>query len=83
MRRHLNVGHMNRIEEDELRPEYDVKNLQVRKFGAERGKFCDTVRLEPDVVATFSNAEAVNKALRYLIEVSRRSTNPTRNAMVL
>jgi len=81
MKRRLNVGHMNKIEaEDELRPEYDVQNLQVRKLGAGRRKFCDTVRLEPDVVAAFSSAEAVNEALRYLIEVARRSTNPARNA---
>jgi len=45
---------MNKIEtEDELRPEYDVKNLQVRKLGAGRGKFCDTVRLESDVIASY------------------------------
>jgi hypothetical protein len=50
--------------EDELRPEYDMQNLQVRKLGARRRKFCDTVRLEPDVVAAFSSAEAVNEALR-------------------
>ena len=72
---------MNKIKtEDELRSEYDVKNLKVRRLGAGRRKFCDTVRLEPDVVAAFSSAEAVNDALRYLIEVARRSTNPARNA---
>jgi len=72
---------MNKIKtEDELRYEYDVKNLKVRRLGAGRRKFCDTVRLEPDVVAAFSSAEAVNDALRYLIEVARRSTNPARNA---
>ena len=77
----MNAGHMNKIEtEDELRPEYDVRNLQVRKLGARRGKFCDTIRLEPDVIAAFSSAEAVNEALRYLIEVARRSTNPVESA---
>lgn len=29
----------------------------------------DTVRLEPDEMAAFPNADAVNEALRYLIEV--------------
>jgi hypothetical protein len=57
---------MNKIEaEDELRPEYDVENLQVRKLGPKRKNFCDTVRLEPDVIAAFPNAETVNEALRY------------------
>ena len=71
---------MNRIEEDELRPEYDVRNLQVRKLGGGRVKFCDTIRLAPDVVAAFSSAEAVNEALRYLIEIARRSTSPAGSA---
>jgi hypothetical protein len=52
--------------EDELRPEYDSHSLQVRKLGPGRKNFCDTVRLEPDVIAAFPNAEAVNEALRYL-----------------
>jgi len=63
---------MNKNEaEDELRPEYDVQSLQVRKLGLGRKKFCDMVRLEPDVIAAFPNADAVNKALRYLIEIAR------------
>ena len=61
---------------DELRPEYDLQKLQVRKMGPKRKKFCDTVRLEPDVIAAFPNAEAVNEALRYLIEIAKRSTDP-------
>ena len=69
---------MNKIEaEDELRQEYDVQNLQVRELGQGRKKFCDTVRLEPDVLAAFPNAEAVNEALRYLIDVAKRSTSLT------
>jgi len=63
---------MNKNElEDELRPEYDLQSLQVRKLGAGRKRFCDTVRLDPDVIANFPSAEAVNEALRYLIEVRR------------
>lgn len=33
--------------------------------------------LEPDVIAAFPNAEAVNEALRYLIEVARRTNSLT------
>ncbi|MGZ8241669.1 MAG: hypothetical protein ACXWTK_09120 [Methylobacter sp.] len=51
--------------EDELRPEYDLPSLQVRKLGPGRKKFCDTARLEPDVIAAFPNAEALMK--RYVI----------------
>lgn len=54
--------------EDELRSEYDLKSLRVRKFGSERKSFGGTiVRLEPDVAQMFPNAEAVNEALRFLI----------------
>lgn len=60
--------------EDELRPEYDLKSLQVRKVGPGRKTFGDLVRLEPDVIAAFPDAEAVNDALRSLIEIAKRST---------
>ena len=69
----------NKIE-DELRPEYDLQNLQVRKMGLGRKRFCDTVRLEPDVIGAFPNAEAVNEALRYLIEVARHTNSLTQRA---
>jgi hypothetical protein len=66
--------------EDELRPEYDLQSLQVRKLGPGRKRFCDTVRLEPDVIAAFPNAEAVNEALRYLIEVAKRTNSLTQRS---
>jgi len=69
---------MNKIEmEDELRPEYDLKSLQVRKVGSGRKNFGDMVRLEPDVIEAFPDAKAVNEALRSLIEIARRSTHLT------
>ncbi|SJM89048.1 hypothetical protein [Crenothrix polyspora] len=69
---------MNKIEiEDELRPEYDLKSLQVRRTGAGRKSFGDMVRLEPDVIAAFPDAKSVNAALRSLIEIAKRSTNLT------
>lgn len=56
---------------DELRPEYDLKNLEVRKLGPGRKRFGDVVRLEPDVAEAFPNADSVNEALRSLIRVSK------------
>ncbi|MEA5604095.1 hypothetical protein [Nostoc sp. UHCC 0252] len=56
--------------EDDLRSEYDLKSLRVRKFGPERKSFGKTtIRLEPDVAEVFPNADAVNEALRFLIKV--------------
>ncbi len=58
--------------EDELRSEYDLKSLRVRKFGSERKSFGrTTVRLEPDVAEMFPSADAVNEALRFLVRVTK------------
>jgi len=59
---------------DELRPEYDLESLQVRKFGPERKRFggC-TVQLGPDVAEVFPNSESVNEALRFLIRITRET----------
>jgi hypothetical protein len=56
--------------EDDLRTEYDLKHLRVRKLGSGRKSFDGvTVRLEPDVAEMFPTADAVNEALRLLIRV--------------
>ena len=57
--------------EDELRPEYDLKSMRVRKVGTGRAGFGGFVQLAPDVAEVFPNAEAVNEALRFLIRVTR------------
>ena len=51
------------ITHDELRPEYDLSNLRVRKFGPARKQFGNFVRLEPDFAAAFPDDLTVNKAL--------------------
>ena len=58
---------------DELRPEYDLRGLRVRKLGRERKGFGGVVRLEPDVAEVFPDAEAVNEALRFLIRVTKEN----------
>ncbi|HLO89333.1 MAG TPA: hypothetical protein VK203_30595 [Nostocaceae cyanobacterium] len=60
--------------EDDLRPEYDLKSLQVRRLGAGRKSFGGlTVRLEPDVAEMFPSADAVNEALRLLMRVMKEN----------
>ncbi|HLM58153.1 MAG TPA: hypothetical protein VK422_18770 [Pyrinomonadaceae bacterium] len=59
--------------EDELRPEYDLRALRVRRLGAGRKSFGDIVRLEPDVAEAFPDADAVNEALRFLIRVTKEN----------
>ncbi len=59
--------------DDELRPEYDLNSLQVRKVGPGREGFGPSVRLELDVAKVFPDSEAVNQALRFLIRIAREN----------
>lgn len=58
---------------DELRPEYDLKSLRVRRLGPGRKRFGDIVRIEPDVAEAFPDADSVNEALRFLIRVTKEN----------
>ena len=60
--------------DDELRPEYDLRSLRVRKLGTGRRSFGGVVRLEPDVSEVFPDAESVNEALRFLIRITKENT---------
>ena len=60
--------------QDELRPEYDLKSLQVRKMGPDRKHFGGSVvQLEPDVAEAFPDAASVNEALRFLMRFTKES----------
>ena len=68
---------------DELRPEYKRSDFG----GIVRGKYANRIKaetnvvlLEPDIAEAFPNDEAVNKALRYLLEVAKTSTNLTKRS---
>jgi hypothetical protein len=65
--------------EIELRPEYDLSTLRVRKLGPGRKSFGDVIKLEPDVAGVFPNADAVNEALRFLIRVTKENRNDLRS----
>lgn len=63
-------------EADELRPEYDLSQLQ----GRVRGKYAERYRagtnlvlLEPDVAAAFPDAKTVNETLRLLIKLAQQA----------
>jgi hypothetical protein len=59
--------------DDELLPEYDLKSLGVRKLGSGRKSFgSEIVWLEPDVAGMFPSTDAVNEALRLLIQIAQR-----------
>ena len=61
--------------QDDLRPEYELKTLLK---GAVRGKYVrqyqsgtNLVLLEPDVAKAFTSAQAVNAALRLVIQLNK------------
>lgn len=60
--------------EDDLRAEYDLRSLRVRKVGSGRKVFGGlTVFLEPDVAEIFPDSESVNEALRFLIRITKEN----------
>jgi len=75
---------MRRVKEsDELRPEYRREDLgqgvRGKYFGAYQ-KGTNLVLLSPDVAKVFPTEEAVNEALRSLINVAKKSTGLTRRS---
>lgn len=65
---------MKKAVKDELRPEYDFAAMK----GGVRGKYAERYKqgtnlilLEDDVAAVFTDAKAVNDALRSLIRIAR------------
>ena len=65
-------------EDDDLLPEYDFS-------GAVRGKYYERYRqgtnivlLEPDVAQAFKDSEAVNRALRLLLNLARQEVTHRR-----
>ena len=66
--------------EDEMPPEYDAATLKELLKNGVRGKYVERyrqgtnlVKLAPDVAAAFPTEQAVNEALRRLLESSRVS----------
>ena len=70
---------MKRDDQDELRREYRREELGkgIRgKYHDECAAGTNLILLSPDVAEVFSDEESVNDALRELIRVARRSTDP-------
>ena len=66
---------------DELRPEYkrsDFGEIVRGKYANRIKEESNIVLLEPDIAQAFPNDEAVNKALRYLLEIAEASNRLTR-----
>jgi hypothetical protein len=58
---------------DEVRPEYDFRELQVAARGPKRrAPSQSSINLDPDVAEVFPDSAAVNEALRFLIRVTKK-----------
>lgn len=65
---------------DELRPEYkrsDFGPIVRGKYASRILEESNVVLPEPDIAKAFPNDEAVNKALRYLLEIADKSSRLT------
>ena len=75
---------VNRADKDELRAEYVLSDFPE---GIVRGKYSKCLRassniivLKPEVADVFPNAEAVNRALRSLIEIAHKATRKPKHS---
>jgi hypothetical protein len=65
---------MNNVDlTDEMKPEYDLKQLRVRKVGPGRSR--EAIILDQDVSEVFNDSGSVNEALRFLIKVTKQHQN--------
>lgn len=59
-----------RIDEDEMRPEYDLRGGVRGKYYKQYMEGTNVVLLDPDVAAVFRDSESVNQALRILMKAA-------------
>jgi hypothetical protein len=74
-------NHKKKDKSDDSRPEYRREDLGSGlrgKYLEASGSGSNLVLLSPDVAKVFPTEEAVNEALRSLIELARKSTRPTK-----
>lgn len=64
----MNTENLN----DELKPEYDLQKLSVRKVGEGRQLLNERqIQLDVDVAKSFPDSASVNEALRFLIRITK------------
>ena len=63
--------------EEEMKAEYDFRGGVRGKYAEKYRQGTNVVLLEPDVAAVFHGAEAVNRALRMLMNLAKEQASPT------
>lgn len=64
--------------DEEMLPEYDFSGGVRGKYAGHYASGSNVVVLAPDVAEAFPNAEAVNNALRALVNVARQNVAPAK-----
>jgi len=65
-------------EDDDLLPEYDFSGAVRGKYYEQYRQGTNVVLLDPDVAETFKDSEAVNRALRLLVNLAKQEAAPHR-----
>lgn len=55
----------------DLKPEYDLTKMRVRKVGEGR-KMLNQIQLDVDVARIFPDSKSVNEALRFLMRITEQ-----------
>ena len=63
----------DKTHDEDMLPEYDFSGGERGKYAKHYASGTNVVLLSPDVAEAFPNAEAVNDALRALVNIARRS----------
>ena len=75
---------MKKVKTDEMRDEYKREDIGTGirgKYLKSYQKGTNLVLLKPDVAKAFPTEESVNKSLRYLMEVAKKTTELTNHSM--
>lgn len=68
----------DKTQDEEILPEYDFSGGVRGKYAKQYASGSNVVLLSPDVAEAFPNAEAVNNALRALVNIARQNVAPTK-----
>ncbi|MEP7352399.1 MAG: hypothetical protein ABI824_04120 [Acidobacteriota bacterium] len=71
---------MNPVNNDDLRAEYDFSTGVRGKHHRQYQAGTNVVLLDPDIAKAFKDSEAVNQALRLLLDLAKRQLPPDRAA---
>jgi hypothetical protein len=63
----------DKTHDDEMLPEYDFSGGERGKYARDYASGTNVVLLSPDVAEAFPNADAVNNALRALVNIARQN----------